>query len=97
MPGLRGVDVPVGRVRDVDFEVSKWEGEAIRSDVRPMRETQILLLCFRPEAELPQQAEKLVAEMPMAANPRPRVANAIMRVVALWIVPTPPSHGVPPW
>ena len=61
MPGLRGVDVLVGWVRDVDCEVSNAEGKAMRADVRPMRETWILLLSFRPEAMAPQHADKLVA------------------------------------
>ena len=93
MPGLGGVDVPVGWVRNVDFEVGDWEGKALRPDVRPMREARIFLFSFRPEAKPPQHADELVAKMPMAASPSPRVANAGMRVVALGIVPTPPSPG----
>ncbi len=51
MPGLRGVDVPVGWVRHADFEVGDGEGEDLCADVRPMRETWVLLLSFHPEAE----------------------------------------------
>ena len=93
MPDLGGVDIPVGGVRDVDFEVGDREGKALRPDVRPMREARDFLFCVRPEAKPPQHANELVAKMPMAASPRPRVATARVCVVPLRVVPPPPMPG----
>ena len=89
-PGGPTDDVRVGWVRNVDFEVGDWEGKALRPDVRPMREARNFLFGLRPEAEPPQHADELVPKMPVATSPSPRVARARMRVVAPWIVPTPP-------
>ena len=79
----------------MDFEVGDWEGKprARTSAVRPMQEARNFLFCVRPEAKSPQHADELVAKMPVAAGPSARVATARMCVIALRIVPTPPSPG----